>query len=39
MFKSPLEDFKKAMEQAGLSDKVVYWDRGEGYKFEVKVPT
>ena len=36
MFLSPLEDFKKAMEEAGLGEKVVYLDRGDEYRFEVK---
>ncbi|EAU80968.1 hypothetical protein CC1G_03144 [Coprinopsis cinerea okayama7 len=35
VFKSPLEDFKNAMEKAGLSDKVVYLDRGDSYRFPV----
>ncbi|KAA6409200.1 MAG: hypothetical protein FRX48_06753 [Lasallia pustulata] len=33
---SPLSDFKKAMEEAGLADKVVYPDRKDQYKFKVK---
>ncbi|KAL8895344.1 MAG: hypothetical protein Q9207_008207 [Kuettlingeria erythrocarpa] len=33
---SPLEDFKKKMEEAGLQDKVVYLDRKDRYKFQVK---
>ncbi|TVY75777.1 hypothetical protein LSUE1_G004478 [Lachnellula suecica] len=37
VFLSPLSDFKKAMDHAGLSDKVVYLDRKDQYKFEVKV--
>jgi L-ascorbate metabolism protein UlaG (beta-lactamase superfamily) len=36
VFASPLEDFKKAMEEAGLTDKVVYLDRSDQYKFTVK---
>ncbi|KAL9598061.1 MAG: hypothetical protein Q9219_004755 [cf. Caloplaca sp. 3 TL-2023] len=36
VFLSPLEDFKRKMEEAGLGDKVVYLDRGEEYRFEVK---
>jgi len=36
VFLSPLSDFKKAVEEAGLSSKVVYLDRGQEYKFEVK---
>jgi hypothetical protein len=33
---SPLSDFKAEMEKAGLSGKVVYLDRGDGYKFKVQ---
>ncbi|XPT02026.1 hypothetical protein M3J09_011149 [Ascochyta lentis] len=36
VFLSPLDDFKKAVEQAGLSGKVVYLDRKDQYKFQVK---
>ena len=36
VFLSPLEDFKKAVDEAGLSGKVVYLDRGDGYRFAVK---
>lgn len=36
VFVSPLSDFKKAMDDAGLSKKVVYLDRKDQYKFEVK---
>ncbi|KAL8825719.1 MAG: hypothetical protein Q9170_007684 [Blastenia crenularia] len=36
VFLSPLEDFKKKMEEAGLSDKVVYLDRKDKYRFTVK---
>jgi L-ascorbate metabolism protein UlaG (beta-lactamase superfamily) len=36
VFLSPLEDFKKAVEEAGLSEKVVYLDRKDKYEFEVK---
>ncbi|KAL8923120.1 MAG: hypothetical protein Q9208_004804 [Pyrenodesmia sp. 3 TL-2023] len=36
VFLSPLEDFKKKMEEAGLQDKVVYLDRRDRYKFQVK---
>lgn len=35
VFLSPLSDFKRAMEEAGLSDKVVYLDRSDEYKFRV----
>jgi L-ascorbate metabolism protein UlaG (beta-lactamase superfamily) len=36
VFLSPLEDFKKAMADAGLDKKVTYLDRGDDYKFTVK---
>jgi L-ascorbate metabolism protein UlaG (beta-lactamase superfamily) len=36
VFLNPLEDFKKAVEEAGLADKVVYLDRKDKYEFEVK---
>lgn len=36
VFLSPLEDFKKEIEQAGLQDKVIYLDRGEEFRFQVK---
>jgi L-ascorbate metabolism protein UlaG (beta-lactamase superfamily) len=35
VFKSPLEDFKRAAEAAGLSDKIIYLAHGETYNFEV----
>lgn len=35
VFLSPLEDFKKAVESAGWSDRVVYLDRGDQYRFSV----
>ncbi len=35
VFKSPLEDFKKAIRDAKLEGKVVWWNRGEEYKFKV----
>jgi L-ascorbate metabolism protein UlaG (beta-lactamase superfamily) len=35
VFKSPLEDFKKAVEAAGFSDRVRYLSHGETYNFEV----
>lgn len=38
VFKSPLEDFRKAVDEAGLGDKVVYLHHGETYTFEVPVP-
>ena len=36
VFLSPLADFKKAIEDAGLSNKVLYLDRKDQYKFQVK---
>ena len=36
VFLSPLSDFKKAVDEAGLSDKVVYLDRKDQYRFRVK---
>lgn len=36
VFLSPRSDFEKAVEEAGLSSKVVYLDRGEQYDFEVR---
>ncbi len=36
VFVDPLENFKKAVEEAGLSGGVVYLDRGEGYGFGVR---
>jgi L-ascorbate metabolism protein UlaG (beta-lactamase superfamily) len=35
VFLSPLDDFKREVEKAGLSDKVVYLDRKDMYKFKV----
>ena len=35
VFKSPLEDFKRAAESAGLADKIVYLNHGETYNFEI----
>jgi L-ascorbate metabolism protein UlaG (beta-lactamase superfamily) len=35
VFKSPLEDFKKAVEAAGFQDRVRYLSHGETYDFEV----
>jgi hypothetical protein len=34
VFKSPLEDFKRAVAEAGLSDRVIYLSHGESYSFE-----
>lgn len=33
VFKSPLEDFKRTAEEAGLTDKIVYLAHGETYNF------
>ena len=33
VFKSPLSDFEKEIEQAGLRDKVVYLKHGDQYEF------
>ncbi|MDB5105432.1 MAG: hypothetical protein JWP91_3121 [Fibrobacteres bacterium] len=35
VFKSPLEDFRKAVKEAGLEGRVIYLDRGETYDFMV----
>jgi L-ascorbate metabolism protein UlaG (beta-lactamase superfamily) len=35
VFKSPLEDFKRAIEAAGLSDRMTYLSHGETYNIEV----
>jgi L-ascorbate metabolism protein UlaG (beta-lactamase superfamily) len=34
VFKSPLEDFVKAVEEAGLTDRIAYLSHGETYEFE-----
>ncbi|PSN64843.1 Metallo-hydrolase/oxidoreductase [Corynespora cassiicola Philippines] len=36
VFVSPLDDFKKAVDKAGLSSKVVYLDRKDEFKFKVR---
>ncbi|KAK3338904.1 beta-lactamase-like protein [Neurospora tetraspora] len=36
VFLSGLDDFKEAVKGAGLSDKVVYLDRGDQYRFNVR---
>lgn len=36
VFMSPLSDFRKAVEEAGLQDQVVFLDRGDRYQFSVK---
>lgn len=35
VFKSPLEDFKKAVREAGFEDKIIYLEHGETYQFEI----
>lgn len=35
VFRSPLEDFKRAVEEAGFADRVRYLSHGETYNFEV----
>jgi L-ascorbate metabolism protein UlaG (beta-lactamase superfamily) len=35
VFKSPLEDFKRAVAEAGLEDRVYYLSHGDTYDFEV----
>ncbi len=37
VFKSPLDDFKKAVREAGLENKVRYLNHGETYTFDVPV--
>lgn len=36
LFLSPLDDFKKAVGEAKLEDRVVYLDRGEQFRFKVR---
>ncbi|EAQ88551.1 hypothetical protein CHGG_05170 [Chaetomium globosum CBS 148.51] len=36
VFCSPLDDFKKEVDAAGLGDKVVYLNRGDEYRFAVR---
>ncbi|RMJ21069.1 hypothetical protein PHISP_08062 [Aspergillus sp. HF37] len=36
VFASPLEDFRRLVEQAGLSDRVVYLDRSDLFRFRVQ---
>jgi len=38
VFKSPLEDFKRAVEEAGFAERVRYLSHGETYNFEVPAP-
>lgn len=37
VFLSPSSDFKKEIEEAGLSHKVVYLDQKYAYRFEVEI--
>ena len=37
VFKSPLEDFKKAADEAGLTEKMIYLSHGDTYEFETSV--
>lgn len=39
MFLTPLSDFQKVVDEAGLSEKVIYLDRGDGFRFRVRAPT
>lgn len=34
-FQSPLSDFKEAVREAGLEDRVVYVEHGDTYRFEI----
>ena len=36
VFLSPLDDFRRAVDAAGLGDRVVYLDRGDEYRFAVR---
>jgi L-ascorbate metabolism protein UlaG (beta-lactamase superfamily) len=36
VFKSPLDDFKRAAEEAGFSDRLIYLTHGETYEFRAK---
>jgi L-ascorbate metabolism protein UlaG (beta-lactamase superfamily) len=38
VFKSPLEDFRRAVAEAGLEDRVHYLGHGDTYEFEVPAP-
>ncbi len=38
VFKSPLEDFRRAVAEAGLEDRVHYLSHGDTYEFEVPTP-
>jgi hypothetical protein len=37
VFLSPLQDFKDAVKGAGLDTKVVYLDRGDAFRFDLKI--
>lgn len=36
VFKSPLEEFRRVVEEAGLGDRVVYLERGDWFRFRVE---
>ena len=36
VFKSPLEDFKRAADEAGLSNRLIYLSHGESYEFSIR---
>lgn len=36
VFKSPIEDFQKAIREAGLEEKIIYLNHGETYDFTVR---
>ncbi len=38
VFKSPLEDFKSAVKQAGIEERITYLNRGETFRFLVQQP-
>jgi L-ascorbate metabolism protein UlaG (beta-lactamase superfamily) len=35
VFKSPLEDFRRAVEEAGLTEKLIYLNHGDTYNFQI----
>ena len=37
VFKSPLSDFKRAVERAGLGDRMIYLEHGEQYEFQTAI--
>lgn len=38
VFKSPLDDFRREVEKAGLSDRIIYLSHGESYEFSRSRP-